>query len=130
MCLKSSSKSSSASSSSTVSRDERIAADGGASIISVKDIAGALSFNVTDASPEVLELQADFLEGAANFLGAALDDVFALASAATGFARDTQAAYEGAVRDEMTNDLTQVIEKSMNVLLIAGALFVAWQVMK
>lgn len=130
MCLSSKSKSSSSSSSSTVSRDERLAADGASSIVSVKDIGGTLSLNVSDASPDVLALQGEFLQGAEGFLNNALASVFGLAGSVQGFARDTQAAYADAVRDEMTNDLTQVLEKGLNTLLIVAGLYVAMQVLK
>lgn len=126
MCFNSS-KSSSANSSSSVNRDERIALDGGASAIVIKDIAAGrnstATVNVTDMSPEVLSLAEGFLSDAMNFVGG-------VAQGAVNFARETQSAYAEVQADTSAADLKQVIETGMQAAIIIAGLYFAMQVLK
>ncbi|MFN6941673.1 MAG: hypothetical protein ACK4OG_06705 [Parvibaculum sp.] len=79
-------------------------------------------------------LVAGALESLLSFAGERSDAALTFAAQsgqrADQFAASTQAAYASTVRDEMTNDLTQVLEKGMTTLAIIVGLYVAMQVLK
>ncbi|MFN3933636.1 MAG: hypothetical protein ACK4KX_03265 [Parvibaculum sp.] len=115
----------------------------------MKDISlgssATMNVAISDMSPQVLALQQGFLadalgivdgalSGAGNLVSDALDSILVFAKdnadRNTQFAQATQASYASAVRAEMTNDLTQVLEKGMTTIAIIVGLYFAMQVLK
>ena len=112
MCFDKNSSSSSTSQTTTVNRDERVAADGGATVINTKD-ASTATINLEDVSPEILETVFNYARG--------------VGQGAVDFAQQTQAQYQAAAEKAATQDTTELMRQMMQLLAFGAVAYFAFQ---
>lgn len=118
MCFDKKSSSSSSQTTNTTNRDERVAADNGARVVSFKDIGAAenstLDLTLEEVSPDVL------------------DRVFAYTQAfgqgALDFVNQTQSSYQQAASEAATQDTTELMRQLMTMGALVVVAYFAFQV--
>tara|TARA_R110002124_G_scaffold49010_3_gene144067 strand:- start:79 stop:441 length:363 start_codon:yes stop_codon:yes gene_type:complete len=119
MCFNKNSSSASAQTTNTTSRDERITADAGATIVSSKDggqTQSTITYNVNDASEAIVKYVLDYAAG--------------VAGGASDFATATQANYQKAAQDANTTEITQLMKQAMNLAMWGVGGFVVWKMVQ
>lgn len=127
MCFNSSS-SSSQQKQTTISRDERQAADNGATVVSAKD-SGTATTTVAEAQTAHTVLSAapdavvNYQDLTPEVLGAVFNYAQGVGQGAADFAQQTQQSYQAAVAKANTQDATQIVQELM---LLAAGVFVVY----